>query len=97
MEKIHENHVFMYFMYKTCMFYVFSPFSAYFSPHNIIAEKGPLKAARPLCFLMLIPCFHCSLASLVVCSGSLWILILSLIEAGSNKSTVEPLLKDTLK
>ena len=33
---------------KTCMFYilhacfhVFSPFSAYYSPHDIIAEKGP--------------------------------------------------------
>ena len=34
MEKIHENmHVFMY-MY-------FLHFSAYFSPHDIIAEKGP--------------------------------------------------------
>ena len=29
---------------KTCMFYtyVFSPFSAYFSPHYIVVEKGLL-------------------------------------------------------
>ena len=36
MEKIHESmHVFMF----SC-FHVFPPFSAYFSPHDIIAEKG---------------------------------------------------------
>ena len=27
---------------KHACFHVFSPFSAYFSPHDIIAEKGPL-------------------------------------------------------
>ena len=47
MEKIHKNiRVFMFacfhaFIYKTC-FHVFFPFSAYFSPHDIIAEKGLL-------------------------------------------------------
>ena len=52
MEKIHKNmHL---FMYKTGMlscikhacFHVFYPFSAYFFPHDIIAEK------RPFCTLV---------------------------------------------
>ena len=30
-------------MYKTYVFMYISPFSAYFSPHDIIAEKGPLR------------------------------------------------------
>ena len=41
MEKIHEN------MHVLCMkhecFYVFSPFSAYFSPKYIVVEKGLLQ------------------------------------------------------
>ena len=40
MEKIHENvgfHAFMYKTYVSCIF-------AYFSPHDIMAEKGPLFA-----------------------------------------------------
>ena len=43
MEKIHKNiHVFMLSCIKHACFLVFSPFSAYFSPHDIIAEKGLL-------------------------------------------------------
>ena len=43
MEKIHKNiRVFMLSCIKHACFHVFSPFSAYFSPHDIIAEKGPL-------------------------------------------------------
>ena len=47
MEKIHNNmHVFMLSCIKhACLHvHVFSPFSAYFSPHDIIAEKGPLQS-----------------------------------------------------
>ena len=40
MEKIHKNiHVFMLSCIKHALF---SPFSAYFSPHDIIAEMGLL-------------------------------------------------------
>ena len=48
--------MFSCFMYKTC-FDVFSPFSAYLLPHDIIAEKGPLShvhcspRGRPFCGL----------------------------------------------
>ena len=43
MEKIHENmHVFMLLCIKHACFRVFSPFSAYLFPHDIIAEKDPL-------------------------------------------------------
>ena len=43
MEKIHKNsRVFMLSCIKHACFHVFSPFSAYFSPHDIIVEKGPL-------------------------------------------------------
>ena len=43
MEKIHKNiRVFMLSCIKHACFHVFSPFSAYFSPHDIIAEKGLL-------------------------------------------------------
>ena len=43
MEKIHKNiRVFMLACIKHACFHVFSPFSAYFSPHDIIAEKGLL-------------------------------------------------------
>ena len=43
MEKIHKNiRVFMLSCIKYACFHVFSPFSAYFSPHDIIAEKGLL-------------------------------------------------------
>ena len=43
MEKIHDNmHVFMLSCIKHACFDVFSPFSAYFFAHDIIAEKGPL-------------------------------------------------------
>ena len=46
MEKIHKNiHVFMLSCIKQACFHVFSPFSAYFSPHDIIVEKGPLSAS----------------------------------------------------
>ena len=42
MEKIHENrHV----MYKHSCFHVFSPFSAYFSPVDIVVEKGLLSGS----------------------------------------------------
>ena len=42
MEKIHKNiRVFMLSCIKQACFHVFS-FSAYFFPHDIIAEKGPL-------------------------------------------------------
>ena len=45
MEKIHKNiRVFMLSCIKHACFHVFSPFSAYFSPHDIIAEKGLLTA-----------------------------------------------------
>ena len=52
MEKIHDNVHVLYMKHtrsihesmKTCMFYacfhVFSPFSAYFSPHDVVVEKG---------------------------------------------------------
>ena len=41
MEKIHKNiRVFMLSCIKHACFHVFSPFSAYFPPHDIIAEKG---------------------------------------------------------
>ena len=44
MEKIHENmHVFMLSCIKHACLHVFSPFSAYFFAHDIIAEKGPLQ------------------------------------------------------
>ena len=47
MEKIHKNiRVFMLSCIKHACFHVFSPFSAYFSPHDIIAEKGLLHIAR---------------------------------------------------
>ena len=43
MEKIHKNiRVFMLSCIKHACFQAFSPFSAYFSPHDIIAEKGLL-------------------------------------------------------
>ena len=43
MEKMHKNiSVFMLSCIKHACFHVFSPFSAYFFPHDIIAEKGPL-------------------------------------------------------
>ena len=43
MEKIHKNiRVFMLSCIKHACFHVFSPFSAYFFPHDIIAEKGLL-------------------------------------------------------
>ena len=43
MEKIHKNiRVFMLSCIKHACFRVVSPFSAYFSPHDIIAEKGLL-------------------------------------------------------
>ena len=43
MEKIHENmHVLYMKVRKHECFYVFSPFSAYFSPHYIVVEKGLL-------------------------------------------------------
>ena len=43
MEKIHKNIcVFMLSCIKHACFRVFSPFSAYFFPHDIIAEKGLL-------------------------------------------------------
>ena len=43
MEKIHKNiSVFMLSCIKHACFHVFSPFSAYFSPHDIIAENGLL-------------------------------------------------------
>ena len=35
-------HVFMLSYMKHACFHVFSPFSAYFFPHDIIAEKGLL-------------------------------------------------------
>ena len=45
MEKIHKNiRVFMLSCIKHACFHVFSPFSAYFFPHDIIAEKGLLAA-----------------------------------------------------
>ena len=41
MEKIHKSiRVFMLSCIKHACFHVFSPFSAYFFPHDIIAEKG---------------------------------------------------------
>ena len=41
MEKIHKNiRVFMLSCIKHACFHVFSPFSAYFFPHDIIVEKG---------------------------------------------------------
>ena len=44
MEKIHKNiHIFMFSCIKHACFYVFSPFSANFFPHDIIAEKGLLR------------------------------------------------------
>ena len=47
MEKIHENmHVFMLSCIKHACCHVFSPFSAYFTPHDMIAEKGPLSASQ---------------------------------------------------
>ena len=52
MEKIHENiRVFMLSCIKHTCFHVFSPFSAYFFPHDIIAEKGLL-----LFDIVLLPC-----------------------------------------
>ena len=43
MDKIHENtHVLYMKAWKHACFYVFSPFSAYFSPHYIVVEKGLL-------------------------------------------------------
>ena len=46
MEKIHKNiRVFMLSCIKYACFHVFSPFSAYFFPHDIIAEKGLLTQA----------------------------------------------------
>ena len=43
MEKIHKNiSVFMLSCIKHACFHVFSPFSAYFFPHDIIAENGLL-------------------------------------------------------
>ena len=48
MEKIHKNiRVFMLSCIKHACFHVFSPFSAYFSPHDIIAEKGLFKEEFP--------------------------------------------------
>ena len=48
MEKIHKNiRVFMLSCIKHACFHVFSPFSAYFSPHDIIAEMGLL--LKPAC------------------------------------------------
>ena len=47
MEKIHKNiRVFMLSCTKHACFHVFSPFSAYFSPHDIIAEKGLLEVCE---------------------------------------------------
>ena len=47
MEIIHKTlcfmHVFMLSCIKHACFHVFSPFSAYFFPHDIIAEKGLLQ------------------------------------------------------
>ena len=44
MEKIHKNiRVFMLSCIKHACFHVFSPFSAYFSSHDIIEEKGLLQ------------------------------------------------------
>ena len=40
MEKIHENMCFIHENMNVFMY--FSPFSAYFSPHYIIVEKGLL-------------------------------------------------------
>ena len=49
MEKIHKNiRVFMLSCIKHACFHVFSPFSAYFFPHDIIAEKGLLAFYIPL-------------------------------------------------
>ena len=49
MEKIHKNiRVFMLSCIKHACFHIFSPFSAYFSPHDIIAEKGLQIFGRPL-------------------------------------------------
>ena len=49
MEKIHKNiRVFMLSCIKHACFHVFSPFSAYFFPHDIIAEKGLLYTAAVL-------------------------------------------------
>ena len=42
--KIHEN---MHVYYMSARFHVFSPFSAYFSPHDIIMEKGLLPNPYP--------------------------------------------------
>ena len=58
MEKIHKNiRVFMLSCTKHACFHVFSPFSAYFFSHDIIAEKGLL--ARPYqqvaCLVLLCP------------------------------------------
>ena len=48
MEKIHKNiRVFILSCIKHACFHVFSPFSAYFSPHDIIAEKGLLPTFLP--------------------------------------------------
>ena len=53
MEKIHKTFVFMLSCIKHACFHVFSPFSAYFSPHDIIAEKGLLEVATLILFLTL--------------------------------------------
>ena len=46
MEKIHKNsRVFMLSCIKHACFHVFSPFSAYFFPPDIIAEKGLLQVS----------------------------------------------------
>ena len=66
MEKLHKNiRVFMLSCIKHACFHVFSPFSAYFSPHDIIAEKGLLDYAIVLLsvFMYFVPsallCQYC--------------------------------------
>ena len=49
MEKIHKNIVFILSSIKHACFHVFSPFSAYFFPHDIIAEKGLLYDIISMC------------------------------------------------
>ena len=62
--KWRKHSCFHAFMYKTCMF---SPFSAYFSSHDIIAEKGLLCACVRVCGYVCVCVCVCVLVCACVC------------------------------